>query len=66
VDAQGPDHQKVFTAQVRVGDEVLGEGSGRTKKEAEQAAARQAMENRAASRRLGRKSSGGARHTGRE
>ena len=35
----GPDHQKVFTAGVRVGDETYGEGSGRSKKEAEQQAA---------------------------
>jgi ribonuclease III len=39
----GPDHAKHFTAQVLVGDEVLGEGSGRSKKEAEQGAAREAF-----------------------
>lgn len=38
----GPDHEKNFTAAVVVGDESLGEGAGRSKKEAEQAAAEQA------------------------
>lgn len=32
----GPDHAKEFTARVRVGDEIYGEGVGRSKKEAEQ------------------------------
>lgn len=40
----GPDHQKVFDIEVRVNDEVLGRGKGHSKKEAEQAAARQALE----------------------
>lgn len=35
----GPDHEKVFTASVRVGDLVFGDGIGRSKKEAEQQAA---------------------------
>ncbi|XVX19222.1 ribonuclease III [Actinomycetota bacterium] len=35
----GPEHAKVFTATAVVGDEALGSGSGRTKKEAEQKAA---------------------------
>ena len=39
----GPDHQKTFTAQVLYGGRVAGEGSGSTKKEAEQAAARAAL-----------------------
>ncbi len=38
----GPDHRKVFTAQVIYGGEVAGEGSGFSKKEAEQAAAQAA------------------------
>ncbi|HRW17671.1 MAG TPA: ribonuclease III [Dermatophilaceae bacterium] len=38
----GPDHEKIFTATVTVGDEDLGGGCGRSKKEAEQAAAEQA------------------------
>lgn len=36
---EGPDHMKTFTAQVRVGQSVYGNGLGRSKKEAEQAAA---------------------------
>jgi ribonuclease-3 len=39
VDEEGPDHEKTFTARAVVGDEVLGEGTGRSKKEAEQRAA---------------------------
>ena len=39
----GPDHAKVFSASVSLNGEVVGEGSGRTKKEAEQAAACQAL-----------------------
>jgi ribonuclease-3 len=35
----GPDHMKTFTAQVRVGETLYGNGTGRSKKEAEQAAA---------------------------
>lgn len=38
----GPDHLKVFTASAMVGGEALGSGTGRSKKEAEQAAAEQA------------------------
>ncbi|NOT26353.1 MAG: ribonuclease III [Acidobacteria bacterium] len=40
----GPDHRKVFTIEVVVGGEVLGSASGRAKKEAEQEAARGALE----------------------
>jgi ribonuclease III len=36
---EGPDHMKVFTAQVRVAETLYGNGVGRSKKEAEQAAA---------------------------
>lgn len=39
----GPDHAKVFSASVSLNGEVIGEGSGRTKKEAEQAAACKAL-----------------------
>lgn len=35
----GPDHEKTFTAQVRVGEQVYGHGVGRSKKAAEQQAA---------------------------
>jgi ribonuclease-3 len=39
VEETGPDHSKVFVVEIVVGGEVLGRGSGRTKKEAEQSAA---------------------------
>lgn len=42
---EGPDHGKVFTVVVSAGGRVLGRGKGRSKKEAEQSAARQALEN---------------------
>src|SRR5258705_190034 len=42
--AMGPDHSKQFMVEVMVGRKVLGEGRGRNKKEAEQAAARDALE----------------------
>jgi ribonuclease-3 len=38
----GPDHEKVFTAQAVLSDVVCGEGTGRSKKEAEQRAAEEA------------------------
>ena len=44
VDEAGPDHEKEFTAVVSVAGEQLGTGAGRTKKEAEQRAAREAYE----------------------
>lgn len=40
----GPDHNKRFTFRVSVNGVSAGEGTGRTKKEAEQMAARQALE----------------------
>ena len=40
----GPDHAKVFEASVSVNGNVVGVGTGRSKKEAEQAAARSALE----------------------
>lgn len=40
----GPDHRKEFTATVFVGGKALGEGTGGSKKRAEQQAARQAFE----------------------
>jgi ribonuclease-3 len=39
IEDQGPDHEKVFTARVQVGDRLYGRGTGRSKKEAEQQAA---------------------------
>ncbi|MDW7651062.1 MAG: ribonuclease III [Bacillota bacterium] len=44
VKEEGPDHSKVFVAQLILNKRVLGEGSGRSKKEAEQEAARVAYE----------------------
>ena len=43
VATSGPDHAKVFTIQAMVGDEVWGEGHGRSKQVAAQAAAAMAM-----------------------
>ncbi|OGS00326.1 MAG: ribonuclease III [Elusimicrobia bacterium RBG_16_66_12] len=39
----GPDHDKTFTVTVRIGEDRLGTGTGKSKKEAEQAAARDAL-----------------------
>lgn len=44
VGESGPDHSKVFTFEARINGETVGTGSGRTKKEAEQMAARAALE----------------------
>ena len=46
VSGSGPDHSRVFDAVVRVDGEVLGRGSGSSKKRAQQAAARAALEAR--------------------
>ena len=43
VKEEGPDHNKRFTVSVSLGDEILGLGSGRTKKAAEQEAAYRAL-----------------------
>jgi ribonuclease-3 len=43
VASSGPDHDKRFAAEVYVGDRLWGAGSGRSKKEAEQNAAREAL-----------------------
>jgi ribonuclease-3 len=39
VSGEGPDHARIFTARVRVGDRLYGHGVGKTKKQAEQIAA---------------------------
>jgi len=44
----GPDHSKTFEVELEVRGLVLGRGAGRSKKDAEQAAARQALEDLAA------------------
>jgi ribonuclease III len=43
VSEEGPHHDKTFISQVFVGEKVLGEGKGKSKKEAEQNAARIAL-----------------------
>jgi ribonuclease-3 len=40
----GPDHQKLFEVELSIQGEVVGLGSGRSKKEAEQQAAKQALQ----------------------
>ena len=44
VNEKGPDHEKVFTVEVRNHDKVLGIGEGKSKKEAEKKAAQKAIE----------------------
>ncbi len=44
VDEIGPDHRKTFIVQVMMSDQVVAEAAGRTKKEAQQGAARLALE----------------------
>jgi ribonuclease III len=44
VGAEGPDHRRSFVVAVEVDGQILGEGRGRSKKVAEQAAARAAIE----------------------
>lgn len=41
--AEGPDHAKLFTAEVRIGEQVYGQGQGRSKQAAEKAAARSTL-----------------------
>lgn len=44
ISSEGPDHAKLFTVEVLVGNNVMGRGQGRNKKQAELNAARQALE----------------------
>jgi ribonuclease III len=44
VDEKGPSHNKEFIAELLINSEVLGSGVGRTKKEAEQRAAKDALD----------------------
>ncbi|SDN70911.1 ribonuclease III [Acetanaerobacterium elongatum] len=44
VDESGPDHDKRFTVEVHLNSNVIGTGIGRSKKDAEQQAAREALE----------------------
>ena len=43
IDEKGPSHKKIFTVEALVGDNVLGTGSGNSKKNAEQEAAYNAL-----------------------
>lgn len=43
VGSYGPDHDKVFEAEVRLNSNVIGRGRGKSKKSAEQAAAKEAL-----------------------
>jgi ribonuclease-3 len=40
----GPDHDRKFTVEVKLGNTVLGRGSGKSKKSAEEEAARSALD----------------------
>lgn len=44
LEESGPDHAKSFTVEVRIGDQVMGQGHDRNKRGAEQAAAEQALD----------------------
>jgi ribonuclease-3 len=44
VSERGPDHDKTFEVEVAISKQCIGQGTGRSKREAEQAAARQALE----------------------
>ena len=44
VSESGPEHNKLFASEVQINGEPAGRGTGRSKKEAEQAAARKALE----------------------
>lgn len=44
VDEQGPDHDKVFEVDVRLNSNIIGHGKAKTKKSAEQMAAKEALE----------------------
>ena len=44
IHSEGPDHARMFTVQVRLGEESWGEGRGRSKQAAAQAAAAEALQ----------------------
>lgn len=44
VNETGPDHDKAFTVQVKLNRNVIGQGTGKSKKQAEQMAAKEALE----------------------
>ncbi|MCT4594873.1 MAG: ribonuclease III [Anaeromicrobium sp.] len=43
IDEKGPDHNKIFYVQVKIAGQVIGKGLGKSKKEAEQKAAKEAL-----------------------
>lgn len=43
VSEKGPDHCKIFEAEARMGSNIIGRGEGKTKREAEQMAAKEAL-----------------------
>lgn len=43
VDEEGPDHAKTFRVEARMGSNIIGKGEGKTKREAEQNSAREAL-----------------------
>ncbi len=43
IDEVGPDHNKRFTVQVKVGQKMMGEGRGKSKQKAQQEAAKEAL-----------------------
>ena len=45
IDEKGPDHEKVFTAEVIFNNKILATGEGKSKKQAEMEAAQKALEN---------------------
>ena len=44
VSEKGPDHEKIFEVEVLIGSETYARSSGRSKKEAEQQAARETLQ----------------------
>ena len=43
IDESGPDHNKVFSVEVRINNNPIGKGMGKSKKEAEQNAAKETL-----------------------
>ena len=44
VKTAGPDHARMFTVEVKIGDDIMGKGMGKSKKAAEMEAARSALD----------------------
>ena len=44
MEERGPDHDKTFVVQVKINSNVIGHGEGKSKKAAEQMAAKEAVE----------------------